>query len=354
MSRPHCQCTDGRCARQVPQPVGDSDAITISGSVGAGGFNRRDDASVIQQALNQVEPSQGGPDPKLKVDGWPWSKTIAAIRKFQQANLGWADGRVDPGGPTLAKLNTLVSLTSVLSAIAPLLGIGAAPSVAVDPKTIEELYNVVLPQVRACVRAADATLQLARNVILFGPSTFNVGTDAARLVNKHFALDQNPKREADLDFITAIFRNMEALLNRNDSGLVKTFVAFPGKISATDLVTRRNALANASADGKSRAGKTTTVTARDGTRVTMKDDEIQIFQAYQVNTMDVKVKCLVHEMSHHLGEPDGTPDCIDDWGYGWVEELASLKPALKARNADCYGNFAFDAHFHRPPFGVPG
>ena len=142
MSRPHCQCTDGRCVRQVPQPVGDPDAITIHGSVGAGGLNRRDDATVIQQALNQVEPGQGGPDPKLKVDGWPWSKTIAAIRTFQRANLGWADGRVDPGGPTLAKLNTLVTIKSVLSAIAPLLGVGAAPSVAVDPKTIDELYSV--------------------------------------------------------------------------------------------------------------------------------------------------------------------------------------------------------------------
>jgi hypothetical protein len=333
--------------------VGDPDAITIHGSVGAGGLNRRDDATVIQQALNQVEPGQGGPDPKLKVDGWPWSKTIAAIRTFQRANLGWADGRVDPGGPTLAKLNTLVTIKSVLSAIAPLLGVGAAPSVAVDPKTIDELYSVVLPQVRACVRSADATLQLGRNVIVFGPSTFSVGTDAARLVNRHFALDQNPKREADLDFISRIYRNMEALLNRNDSGLVRTFVAFPGKISATDLVTKRNAVAVANADGKSQAGKTTAVTGRDGTRITLKDDEVQIFQAYQFNTMDAKVGTLLHEMSHYLGGPDGSPDCIDDFGYGWVDELASLPPARKARNADCYGNFAFEARFHRPPFHIP-
>jgi hypothetical protein len=353
MVRPFCQCTDARCARQLPQPASGSDTIGISGSVGAGGFNKPDDVRVIQQALNEVDPGQGGADPKLKVDGWIGPKTIAAISKFQLANLGWADGRIDPHGPTLAKLNTLVSLTSVLTAIAQLLGLGAVPSIAVDPATMEDLYRNVLPEVGDCVRSADATLQLARNTLFSGPSPFNIGTDAARLVNKHFSIDQNPHGEKDFDFISEIYYNMQALIHRNNSPVVRTFVAFPGTISATDLVTQKNAIADASADGKSSKGQTHTVVARDGTRITLKDDEIHIFPADQFQTRDGQVKTLLHEMSHYLGGPDGSADCIDDFGYGWVEMLASLKPHLKSRNADCYGNFAFDAHYHRQPFILP-
>jgi hypothetical protein len=82
-------------------------AKTISASVGQMGTNRRPDAITVQELLNKVAPEAGGPVPKLAVDGLPWTKTIAAIRKFQKEQCGfaWPDGRVDPGGKTLAKLN---------------------------------------------------------------------------------------------------------------------------------------------------------------------------------------------------------------------------------------------------------
>jgi hypothetical protein len=81
-------------------------ARSIAASVGQKGVNRRDDAITVQELLNEVPPEEGGPSPKLAVDGLPWTKTIAAIRKFQQVQCGfkWPDGRVDPGGKTLAKL----------------------------------------------------------------------------------------------------------------------------------------------------------------------------------------------------------------------------------------------------------
>ncbi|HKC50593.1 MAG TPA: hypothetical protein VKF60_07350 [Myxococcota bacterium] len=57
--------------------------------------------------LNEVPVAQGGPLPKLEVDGLCGPQTIDKIQKFQLAHFGWsgADGRVDPGGPTHAKLN---------------------------------------------------------------------------------------------------------------------------------------------------------------------------------------------------------------------------------------------------------
>jgi hypothetical protein len=80
---------------------------TISASVGQGGTNTKPDAITVQKLLNQVPAVEGGPQIPLKVDGLAWHKTIAAIKRFQSINLGhkWPDGRVDPGGKTLARLN---------------------------------------------------------------------------------------------------------------------------------------------------------------------------------------------------------------------------------------------------------
>jgi hypothetical protein len=72
-----------------------------------GGKNMAQDVVNVQELLNMVPAAEGGPAPPLDVDGLCGPKTIAAIQKFQLAHFGWhgADGRVDPGGPTLAKLN---------------------------------------------------------------------------------------------------------------------------------------------------------------------------------------------------------------------------------------------------------
>jgi hypothetical protein len=81
---------------------------SISASVGRmGGKNVPDDVITVQQLLNQVPIAQGGVPKPLDVDGLCGPKTIDAIQKFQLHHYGWkgADGRVDPGGPTLAKLN---------------------------------------------------------------------------------------------------------------------------------------------------------------------------------------------------------------------------------------------------------
>lgn len=84
-------------------------AKTISGPVGDGprARNLPGDVSTIQQLLNDIKAGDGGADPKLTVDGKCGSKTRAAIQKFQLHHFGWklADGRVDPSGPTLIRMN---------------------------------------------------------------------------------------------------------------------------------------------------------------------------------------------------------------------------------------------------------
>lgn len=83
-------------------------ARVLSAPVGRmGGRNLPADVINVQELLNKVPAAEGGPAPPLDVDGLCGPKTIAAIQKFQLQHFGWhgADGRVDPGGPTWAKLN---------------------------------------------------------------------------------------------------------------------------------------------------------------------------------------------------------------------------------------------------------
>ena len=80
---------------------------TITASVGLNGKNKDPDTRIIQELLNKVPAVQGGPKVALDIDGICGPLTRGAIQKFQLHHFGWsgADGRVDPGMQTLAKLN---------------------------------------------------------------------------------------------------------------------------------------------------------------------------------------------------------------------------------------------------------
>ena len=84
-------------------------AVTITLSVGLNGANRPADVMAIQKALNDIQPSAGGANPKLVPDGLSGPKTRAAILHFQQVHLGLTqDSKVDPGGSTLREMNAIL------------------------------------------------------------------------------------------------------------------------------------------------------------------------------------------------------------------------------------------------------
>jgi hypothetical protein len=87
--------------------------------VGRGGANLRQDVKTVQALLN-FNRRQIVPLPPLVVDGICGTNTIRAIEEFQHRalSLGRPDGRVDPGGATLARLvaaepNTPITITGV-------------------------------------------------------------------------------------------------------------------------------------------------------------------------------------------------------------------------------------------------
>ena len=79
----------------------------IEHSVGNGGFNDHNDTLIIQCALN-VARVRTGLTP-IAIDGFIGPETIGAILAFQRANAGLAnDGRIDPGGRTIAALTSFI------------------------------------------------------------------------------------------------------------------------------------------------------------------------------------------------------------------------------------------------------
>src|SRR5687767_3711976 len=73
---------------------------SIRASVGAGGVNNEADVKVVQQLLTDNKAFLG------LVNGKCGDDTIAAIKAFQRSFTPNPDGRVDPQGNTLRRLNS--------------------------------------------------------------------------------------------------------------------------------------------------------------------------------------------------------------------------------------------------------
>jgi len=78
-------------------------SIEITASVGRGGDNRKADTRRIQKALNEIYPALA-----LTVDGLCGPNTVRRIERFQRDFMRVPDGRIDPGGRSLARLNSAV------------------------------------------------------------------------------------------------------------------------------------------------------------------------------------------------------------------------------------------------------
>jgi hypothetical protein len=107
-------------------------ASSISGSVGRGGVNDRNDVLTVQRLINAKLPTPLSP---LDEDGVCGPLTIQAIEDIQRSNLGMPlpDGRIDPNSATFAFLSNPIPLPPAMPAIAW----GAKVSVAFKAKVIK-------------------------------------------------------------------------------------------------------------------------------------------------------------------------------------------------------------------------
>jgi hypothetical protein len=331
------RCTRGSFIPDAAEPSDDLVfPIAIAKSVGAGAPNDATDVRTIQQALNRFPDSMGGPQPKLDPDGKVGRLTTGAIEKFQKRQLGFTDFRIDPNKTTINRINELALTVFV----------------TVNPRTMKKVYDELLPEVQACVVAADAALLSARQALLSPPSGIKPGAASAAVVNRHFLLDQNPDRQGDFELISGLFRNMLALVHRNTSGNEKTFVPAPGRFNAARMLVS-GVLAMARSNGVALKGFDTGK-AQDGSDVQIPRDKIMIMVPFAFTTRDGQIMTLIHEMAHFLGDADGARNSIDDppGGSSAPSEIAKLPSQRRPRIAENYATFAFEARFRRPPLRI--
>ena len=83
--------------------------------------NNPDDVSIVQDSLNQIPASKGGPSQKLtangKIVGGASDPTVRAIRNFQRFHFGFEDGVVDPATRPKKPTNSWPAVAVAVAAV---------------------------------------------------------------------------------------------------------------------------------------------------------------------------------------------------------------------------------------------
>jgi peptidoglycan hydrolase-like protein with peptidoglycan-binding domain len=350
--------TDGRCEAIDFEDIPSESELSISAPVGVGGRNVADDVRTIQQALNEVPASAGGPVPPLAVDGIAGPKTQRAISTFQLKQLGWADGRVDTDNVTIARLRQLQGGApgdsgSGDGASGPPAGkagkrVSAAPvKVPHNPFIMPQVY-ASLPDVRSWIFRAQIVLDRAGD-FLAGLSTSD--TELQR-VNKYFHLNKMPKPQA-----AAAIRGIHGLYSKMRTCVVATTLGLG--FFQEDPTARNNP--KGKHVGYTFFGGFTRKNPKTGRpRMSVEDHyagpnlrEDTIFictDLWPPVRNELYVTWIIHELAHFVGPEVDQPGRITDQGdiYFPDPRFFKLDAHRALHHADCYAEFAADCVLGHP------
>jgi hypothetical protein len=305
----------------------------------------------IQEALNEIPTASAGAGGALSADGIVGPKTLAAIKRFQQAHVSIVDSRIDPGGPTLAAINAELEGTVPVAASA--LALAAAPAARRKPEflppdpAIITLVVSLLFKVRDLIRAANFQMATADPFVTTGKLTVPNGPFQANvrhsleLLTTVFSLDRFSNPRPPFDNIKRVFKNMDVALNRSfeTAPLVASILFVPN----THISMESKASAYTAAGG-----------AFLSSRVKLKDvgepaDRIYVCRNMLPESVVFQVKTLVHELAHYVsGQPIRIGDVVKQ-GFMHIKEdrpkFDAIKPEEKVRSAEHYGFFALCCRF---------
>lgn len=328
----------------APPPVS---TIAIRASVGEGGVNQTADVRVVQEALNDVEPTSGGPEVQLKVDGIAGTRTRAAIRRFQAAKvLRIIDGRADPHGPTIAALNaefegTVPVLAGTTGRRRPRLHI---PNPDVVPKMVS-----LLGKVRLVIRAADFHCSSADRFVtargLEVPSgPFNASSRLSlNLLHTAFRLGAMKNPRPSFDNIRRVYRNMVVALNRSfeTDPLVAPILFVPNNFAHIE----DEAVAYTSAGGAFKSSN------RKLKGLGVPANRIYVCNNFMTDSELDQVATAVHELAHYVsGQPILIKDVVKTGRIlNPVDKprFDAITPEQKVRSAAHYEFFAMLCGFRR-------
>lgn len=294
---------------------GGESAWTIEKSVGLGGVNRKEDVLKIQRLLNLIAPSDGGPVPPLAEDGLIGPKTQGAIRAFQQFHQVASDGRVDPGGPTLKKMNEVQKSSLAASNAARLARTALA-----------------MPDLIARARKAKQTAESAMDFLSVGMASSKRSYDLADL---HFAFGKQSQGAtlSELSFIRTTFVRVIGVLTSRGSPLTGGN-PFGASIFTIDPLGR---------DWMAYSPMQLGDDQRD-------IPEVHSGHVYLCSGLDGAVMpdlfthILLHEVIHFVDDESKERRIVD---HGYRDKAMKLPHSLRMHNSDNYALFASHAHIGR-------
>lgn len=304
--------------------TGGGQAVTVSSSVGLRSANIPPDVTNIQKALNRISPAQGGPTTPLTPDGSSGQKTVEAIQNFQLHHFGWngADGKIDPNGETLARINHVLSRPQEAP---PQVYPPDAPEVT---DTLDKTMKIHLVEARQWVHETRYELMALEPFI----DSLAVNSETYARLNNVFAIGQSPNRRQTLRKILQVYNDMESAFQRHDAGQNPVFELYRGKATGTYSNSTGAIIAFTSAAGFYRNGAERNSWEFGKTR----DDKIYLMPSGMVNETrtDLRfyISVLIHELAHFVGgwHSVGT---IEDWS-----RHETLIERLRAAN--CYQHYA--------------
>jgi hypothetical protein len=337
-------------------------SIVINGSVGRGGRNSPDDVKTIQRALNAVDPADGGPVLKLAVDGIVGPLTIAAIEKYQNRQLGWADGRVDTDEPTIHALNGYRGG----GLAAPQRG-GAKPkpvpppkATAAENKSFIERIGALLPKARHWTEMAQIKLDLAVEFLQKGkvnphdpfPALHDIGKPELALYDKYFHTGKlaNATRIHQLQHAKRMYGDMQTVIT---SSLLQApmfgwgvgyFQPDPsdGTLAANGYVayTFFGGWHQRRKDGKPRLSGDDNYTGRKDLR----QDTI-FFPVGKLLTKsdNFMLVTIVHELAHFVGPGPKSSERIDEFTFDGKPNFLTVNNWTATHTAETYAYFAAES-----------
>jgi hypothetical protein len=320
--------------------TGGPGASTIKASVGVGGRNVRADVLTVQQLLNGVAPEDGGPAPLLAEDGIAGPKTNAAISGFQRRQaLKVVDGRIDPAGPTLRKLNDVSTPGQrALAMLRALLGGAVPPNVAnlggLDQATRHALrlrrVDLALPELRTAAVTAIRTAEQAMDHVTFGhnPTAF-------RKAEFYFAFGQQPaeRTKDELAFIRTTFARVKTVLG----GRPSVFGGDPFGAAIFDI----DPLGRADWRAYSPMQR-----ADANRKDSVHSGRIYLCDRIDFDVQDLFRHILFHELCHFVDDESKERQIVDA-ANGYREGALKLTHQQRMHNSDNYALFASHAAFGR-------
>jgi hypothetical protein len=320
---------------------GNFDETGLSGSVGKGGRNLPADVKRVQKLLNDVPSEKGGARPQLEVDGIVGPLTLGAISNFQKT-LGFSDGRVDPGGPTITRLELLAGSDSdvadALKKKAPSAPQATPGGNSIQAQSIRRQTAIsVMPDARRAIEKTLLELDQIRLRILPAGKPLLPASKSERILNHHFATAALPSAtlRSSLIFIQATFAKMKAMLDGR-KGFFGGDPFGPNIVEADPIPPPPpKDVRNAFAYSPSQTGD-----KKRQARLGVSPSRLYFTSLIDGKSRDFFLYALMHELAHFVDDEKAA--AIRDHAYGHDDRYVTLPHALRKLNADCYGLLAFE------------